>query len=324
MRKMLGKILIVVMCFSFFLTACGKKEEEKEEIKMKVVVSNYPMYDFAKRIAGDTLEIVNLVPAGVEPHDWEPNVQDIAQLEEAKAFIYNGAGMEIWVDKVLESLNNKELLALEASSGVALLKAEEQEEEHHHEHHTDHEHEAMEEHHHHGEWDPHVWLSLREAEVEVKNIKDLLVELNPEQKDFYEDNYQKTIQEFQALDQEYQRKLVDFIGREIVVAHEAFAYLCRDYGLKQLGIEGVFADAEPSPAKMKEIVDFVKEHQVKVIFFESLASPKVAEAIARETGATTAMLNSLEGLTEEEMKAGKDYLSVMRENLEALSGSFMK
>ena len=122
----------------------------------------------------------------------------------------------------------------------------------------------------------------------------------------------------------FRSALESFKGKEIVVAHEAFAYLCRDYDLHQLGIEGVFADSEPSPAKMKEIIDFVKEHQVKVIFFETLASPKVAEAIAKETGASTDMLNPLEGLTEEEIAAGKDYLSVMRENLESLKKAFVE
>lgn len=325
MKKRLWALLLAMLCLCIALIGCGKKKEEVVSDKIKVVTSNYPMYDFTKRIAGDTLEVVNLVPPGTEPHDWEPSVQDIAQLEEAKAFIYNGAGMETWVEKVLESLNNKELLVVEASQRVDLLKAEEHEEEHHHEHEYEHEHEGHEEHHHHhGEWDPHVWLSLRAAQVEMENIKNLLVEVNPEQKEVYEENYQKAIKEFQSLDEEYKTALSSFKGKEIVVAHEAFAYLCRDYDLHQLGIEGVFADSEPSPAKMKEIIDFVKEHQVKVIFFETLASPKVAEAIAKETGASTDMLNPLEGLTEEEIAAGKDYLSVMRENLESLKKAFVE
>lgn len=320
MRKKIGKLLMGIVCFTVLLTACGKKEAAPSEEKIKVVTSSYPMYDFTKRIAGDTLNVVNLVPPGVEPHDWEPSVQDIAQLEEAKAFIFNGAGMEIWVNKVLDSLKNKDLMVLEASSGVDLIKAEEEHDHDHDGHDHDHDHEHHD--HDHGEWDPHVWLSLRAAQMELVNIKDFLVELNPADKKLYEENYKVALQEFQALDKEYQEKLAPFAGKEIVVAHEAFAYLCRDYKLKQLGIEGVFADSEPSPAKMKEIIDFVRKHNVKVIFFESLASPKVAEAIAKETGARTEMLNPLEGLTEEEIAEGKDYLSVMKSNLKALEGAF--
>src|SRR3712207_193533 len=320
MKTRVWTLALFVFCLCLACIGCGKRKEEEVQMKIKVVTSNYPMYDFTKKIAGDTLEIANLVPPGTEPHDWEPSVQDIAQLEEAKAFIYNEAGMEGWVEKVLESLNNKELLVVEASQRVVLLKAEEhEEEEHEHEHHHEEHH-----HHHHGEWDPHVWLSLRAAQIEMENIKNLLIEVNPEQKAFYEENYQKAVKEFQALDDEFKTTLADFKGKEIVVAHEAFAYLCRDYDLHQLGIEGVFADSEPSPAKMKEIIDFVKEHQVKVIFFESLVSPKVAEAIAKETGAKTDMLNPIEGLTEEEMASGKEYLSVMRENLEALKKAFVE
>ena len=106
--------------------------------------------------------------------------------------------------------------------------------------------------------------------------------------------------------------------KEIVVSHEAFGYLCHAYGLEQLAIKGISSDSEPTPGRMAEMIDFVREHEVKVIFFEELASPKVAEAIARETGARTMLLNPLEGLSEENLRAGKDYFSVMEENLEAL------
>lgn len=313
MKKSLSKF-ILGMFMSVLLIACGSKNEKKGE---SVIVSNYPMYTFTKMIAGDSLEIINLVPPGTEPHDWEPSVKDIANLEEAKAFIYNGAGMEPWVNKVLSSLGNKKLVTLEASKGVELIELEghDEEEEHHHNHHKEHHHEH---HHHHGKWDPHVFLSLRGAQIELLNIKNVLQEINPKDRELYQSNYEKAVNELKALDREYTKELSPYQGGNIVVAHEAFGYLCRDYNLNQIGIEEVFADSEPSPAKMKEIIDFVREHKVKVIFFESLASPKVANAIAKETGVRTDMLNPLEGLTQEEIDRGENYFSIMKKNLKAL------
>lgn len=327
---------IILFSFLIFLTlvACGKKEENTkvDKEKITVVASNYPIYYFVSSVAGDSLNTINLVPPGVEPHDWEPGTQDMKILEEAKAFIYNGAGMEPWVKDVIGGLANKEIKTLVMEDGINLIKNEDEEkdEHHHHEHKhkedekDEHEEEEDEHHHHHGEFDPHIWLSLKNAVIEINNIKNFLTELLPENKDLYEKNSQEIINKITELDKKYSEELSSYKGKNIVVAHEAFAYLCRDYSLNQLGIEGVFADSEPTPTKMKEIIEFVKKNNVKVIFFESLASPKVAEVIAKETGATTDMLNPIEGLTEEDIAAGKDYLSIMQDNLEALKNALSK
>ena len=109
--------------------------------------------------------------------------------------------------------------------------------------------------------------------------------------------------------------------RNVIVAHEAFGYLCSAYSLNQIGIEGLSPDSEPDPARMEEIVRFAEENHVRTVFFEELVSPKVAETIAREIGADTQVLNPLEGLSEEQLEAGEDYMSVMRDNLEVLQNA---
>ena len=212
------------------------------------------MYDFAKKIGGDKVEVINLVPAGTEPHDWEPSTKDLIEMEKSDIFIYNGAGMEQWVDDVLESLDTEELTSVEASKGIKLLKDQDA-----HEH--DHEH---------------------------------------------------------KLDTLYKEETSKLTKKELVVAHEAFGYLCHAYGLEQMGIEGLSADDEPDPKQMSEVIRFAKEHQVKTIFFEELVSPKVAKTIAKETGANAKMLNPLEGLSNKKIKAGEDYFSVMKQNLAAI------
>ena len=239
------------------------------------------MYDFAKKIGGDKVEVINLVPAGTEPHDWEPSTKDLIEMEKSDIFIYNGAGMEQWVDDVLESLDTEELTSVEASKGIKLLKDQDA-----HEH--DHEHNS--------ENDPHVWLDPQNAKYEMNKIKKALIKVDAENK-------------------EETSKLTK---KELVVAHEAFGYLCHAYGLEQMGIEGLSADDEPDPKQMSEVIRFAKEHQVKTIFFEELVSPKVAKTIAKETGANAKMLNPLEGLSNKKIKAGEDYFSVMKQNLAAI------
>lgn len=276
--------------------------------KLNIYTSFYPMYDFAVKVGGDKVNVTNLVPAGTEPHDWEPSTTDLANLEKANLLVYSGAGMEHWVDKVVGSLTNKELITVEASKGIALQEG----------HHHDEEEADQDEHEEESAYDPHVWISIRNAKAEMKTIKNALVQADPDNTAYYEENYADYAKKFDELDQKFTDQLSALPNKTIVVAHEAFGYLCSDYGLTQMGIEGLSADSEPDPARMAEIIRFARDNNVKTIFFEELVSPKTAEAIASEIGVKTDMLNPLEGLTEEQLAAGEDYLSVMEKNLETL------
>lgn len=332
MKKMWKKMLSLMLMATtvLWMSGCGQKTNKEvsqsQEIpnKLKVYTSFYPMYDFANKIGGNKIELVNLVPAGTEPHDWEPTTGDIAALEEADILIYNGAGMEHWVEDVVASLGNKELVVVEASQGIELMEGH-----HHHDgddhDHSDHEHHDGEEHddhdhedHDHDGIDPHVWTSIRNAKKEMETIKNALVTADPSNASFYEENYKTYSVKFDELDKKFEETISSLPNKNIVVAHEAFGYLCADYGLHQFGIEGLSPDSEPNPTRMAEVVEFVKENQVKTIFFEELVSPKVAEAVASETGATTDMLNPLEGLTQEQLDSGLDYLSIQEMNLTAI------
>ena len=241
-----------------------------------------------------------MVPAGTEPHDWEPAPTDIRNLEDADVFVYNGADLEHWAEDVLATLENRDLVVTEASDGVKLLDGGED--------------------HAHGDdgKDPHVWLDPLRAKQEMENIRDAFCQADPENRDYYEANYEKYAGEFDKLDQEFREGLAGAKSRDIIVAHEAFGYLCNAYDLKQLAIEGLTPDSEPDPAKMQEVIEYAKEFDIHTIFFEELASPKVAKTVAKEVNAVTAVLNPIEGLSEEDIQAGEDYFSVMRKNLAAL------
>ena len=268
--------------------------------RIKVMTSFYPMYDFAQKVGGDKVEVKDMVPAGTEPHDWEPAATDIRNLEDADVFVYNGADLEHWAEDVLVTLENQDLITAEASDGVELLDGE-----------GDHAHGDN------GK-DPHVWLDPLRAKQEMKNIRYAFGQADPENRDYYEANYEKYAGEFDELDQEFREGLADIKSRDIIVAHEAFGYLCNAYDLKQLAIEGLTPDSEPDPAKMQEVIEYAKGFDIHTIFFEELASPKVAKTVAKEVDAVTAVLNPIEGLSEEDIQDGEDYFSVMRKNLAAL------
>lgn len=308
-----GKIIIftITLMATIFMFGCSKGNSEsfpKNNGKINVATSFYIMNDFASKIGGDKINLINLVPSGMEPHDFEPKTRDITRLKAANVFIYNGAGMEGWVDKVLESADNKDMVVVEASKGIKLLNGNNENKEQKDTAPAN-------------QNDPHVWLNPQNAIAEMSAIKDAFIKADPKNKSYYEQNFESYKSKFNELDNEFKTEVGSFKQKDIVVAHAAFGYLCNAYGLKQVAIEGLNAESEPSPARMAEISKFAKDNNVKVIFFEELVSPKVAETIAKEAGAKTDMLNPIEGLSEDDKNKGKEYISIMKDNLETLKNA---
>jgi zinc transport system substrate-binding protein len=159
------------------------------------------------------------------------------------------------------------------------------------------------------------------AKIEMANIRDALILADPDGKNVYEANYDAAAARLDALDAEFVTTLSPLTNRDLVVAHAAYGYLCAAYGLNQMPIEGLSPDSEPDPARVAQIIDFAVAHQVKVIFFEELVSPKVAQSIADQVGAKTDVLSPLEGLSDAETAAGDDYFSVMRKNLTSIQAA---
>ncbi|MBA1334563.1 MAG: Zinc ABC transporter, substrate-binding protein ZnuA [Firmicutes bacterium] len=318
---MKAKVLSVFLLATVLLMTGCRNDIDKQSQVMSgegnpvVYASIYPMYDFAKNIGKDKIDLRMVVPAGAEPHDWEPTAKVMVQMEEADVFIYNGVGMETWADNIFTTLANDKLIIVEASRGIDLLKF------HGHEHDKEHE-EQDEEHdeggHHHGEYDPHVWLDPIRAIKQAENIKDALIQADESNRDFYEANYQEFADKLKALDARYKEALSNVKRKEIVVAHAAFGYIADRYGLEQIPVSGLNPQEEPSAAKLVQITQLLREKDIKYVFFETLTSPKLSEVLANEVGARTAVLNPIGGLTQEEIDAGKDYITVMEENLETL------
>lgn len=286
MKRILAAIFIV----SIILSAMGCKNEETDFDKPQIYTSFYALYDFASEIAGENADIYNMVPPGIEPHDWEPTVQDMAKLNYADAVLYNGLGMDNWVEKIDSSFNNSDLRFINTSDGVDTKDYS----------------------------DPHIWLDPENVKIICSNILSALCEIDPVNSTIYKSNYNSYAAQLDELNEAYKAALKNYENKSIVVSHSAFGYLCDAYNINQQAIEGISAESEPSPERMMELINFIKENNIKYIFCENLVSHKPAQTLADETGAELLSLSPFEGLTEEEISRGENYISVMYENLENL------
>lgn len=309
------------------LVGCGQTSQENQG-KLQVVTTVYPVYDVVKKVAGDRADVTLLVPPGAEPHDWEPTASDLKKIGQAKVFFYNGAGLEP-TDQILKKEITRDATVVELSQGLDLLKLQDDDDhDHDHDHDADHHdadhhdedhHAEGHHHHHHGGVDPHVWLDPQNVMKEAAVVADALAKADPAHADAYRANAKKYQDELAALDKDMDAALSSLANKNLVVSHEAFGYLAARYGLTQIGIMGVDADAEPTPDRMAQLVEFIREHDVRTIYSEELVNPRLADAIAAETGAVVRVLNPIEGLTIAQEKAGYDYIKLQRENLATLA-----
>ncbi|CYV33548.1 zinc ABC transporter substrate-binding protein AdcA [Streptococcus suis] len=299
--------LLFLSASALLLGACGNSTAS-EDGKLNIVTTFYPVYEFTKQVAGDEANVDLLVKAGTEVHGYEPSAKDIARIQEADAFVYENENMETWVHDVEGSIDTEKVNIISATEGMLLLPGGEEEHEGH-----DHSGEG-----HSHAYDPHVWLSPERAITLVENIRDSLVAKYPEKKDAFETNAAAYIEKLDALDAKYSETLSAAKQKYFVTQHTAFAYLALDYGLKQVSITGVAADEDPTPSRLAELTEYINKYGIKYIYFEENASKSVAETLAKETGVQLDVLNPLESLTDEDMKNGKDYISVMEDNLTAL------
>ena len=318
------------------IAGCGNDTKQAAPAeKMKVVTTVFPVYDVAKQLGGDKVDVSLLVPPGAEPHDWDPTSKDLKEIGTAKVFLYSGAGLEP-TEKILEKDVLQKAEAVELSKALTLLPApDEDEDEHDHDHDKDHDQdkdhkddkhdndkaqkEDKHEHEHeHGEYDPHVWLDPMNVAKEVDAVVEAFSKADPANAKYYAENGKAYKEKLQALHAKYEEFSKTQHDKHLVVSHMAFGYLANAYGFEQLGIMGVSPDAEPTPERMADIVAFIKEHNVKAIFSEELVSPKLANAIAAETGVKVYVLNPAEGLTEEQAQKNVTYLDIMEENLKTL------
>ena len=303
MRKLVKTLsLVLSLSLLFGLVACQTKDKAPAEQNGKKLVYTtfYPVYDLTKRIVGDKMNVKILIKSNEEPHSFELKSSDMAALNKADLIVYNGANMEGFIKDVEAAVKNKEKF-LNLSQGLTLLEAASDL--------ASANHDAV---------NPHTWLSVKNAMEQLDTICRKLSAIDPANKTYYEQNLQKSLKEFKALDDEFTKVLSGIKKKDkcFIVSHAAFNYLAHDYGLKQIAVTGISPEDEPTAAQLKKIADFVKEHGIKTILFEGKTTPKVAETLAKNTGTKTGTIYTLENLTEEEAKLG--YIELMRRNLREL------
>jgi len=300
-------IAIITLISALSLIGCTNKStgpstevlQNNSDSKIQVLVSFNPLKEFVSAIGKEKVIVSSIIPEGTEPHDFELKAKDLTELSKANIFVYNGLGIEPWVEKSLQSINNKNLIVVDASTNANTIKNIDEK--------------KIEEH---GQNDPHIWLSLKEAKVEAKNIMDALIKIDVNNKDYYEKNYADFSNELDSLFNEYKPKFDNLTNKNFVTGHAAFAYLCRDFGLEQSSVEDVFAEGEPTAKKMKELIDYCNNNKIKTIFMEELASPKVSETLAKEVNAKVEKIYTIES-----NELNKSYIDTMKENLEKIYNS---
>jgi zinc transport system substrate-binding protein len=276
------------------------------EPKLKVVASFYPLADFAKQVGGQAVDITNMTPAGAEPHDFEPKAQDIQNIYKSQIFIFNGAGLDPWADKIQSDLESNGVKTIKMSDNFQILKPldivgsidGEQED---------------------TTQDPHIWTDPVLVKKQVQIIRDMFDSVDSTRKTIYDQNADSFTSQLDSLDSSFRSTLKDCVQNEVVTSHNFLQYLGNEYGFSSIPISGISPDSEPSSKKLAELADLIKSKNIKYIFTENLISPKLSQTIAAETGAQVLVLNPIEGLSDDQIAQGQNYLSVQKDNLKNLS-----
>lgn len=257
----------------------------------------YPLAWATARIAGENVTVGTLVPAGVEPHDWEASARDVTRLAGAKVVLAQGAGFEPWLGGLIANLGDKAPRVVDTTAGFEFDEEDT---------HDDGDHEGV---------DPHTWLDPVQFAQQVVAIEDALATAFPEEAAGIRARSEALRGELATLASEFEAGLATCGTRVIVANHDAYGHLAHRYDFEVVAISGLSPEAEPSPQDLSRAIEAAREHNITIVFFEELVSPRVAEIVASEVGARTRVLSPIEGVSEADAAAGKDYLSLMRENL---------
>lgn len=338
-RALLISIFLVI---AMTLMACSEQntsnqstnEQAAGDNKLKVYTTIFPLEDFTKKIGGDLVDVESIIPPGADAHTYEPTTKTMVNIAESNAFIYSGVGIESFVKQIETSLEDENVKFIDAGKGIELLANDhdahaDEEADHDHDAHADeeadHDHdahadeEADHDHDHdHGDHDPHVWLDPILSITLAENIKNTLIELNPDGKETFETNFQQLKTELEDLDQSFTDMVAKSAKKEILVSHAAYGYWEKRYGIKQISVLGLSPTEEPSQKELKNIIETAKEHDLHYVIFEANVSSNVTNIVQNEIHAEALTLNNLETITEENVKNHEDYFSLMEKNIETL------
>lgn len=301
--------LLIMTIAVLVLSGCqtSSSDEEGTEDKLNIMTSFYPVYVFTQQVAGD-LANVDMMVKGTDAHSFEPSAKNLAVIEESDAFIYANPEMETWVPALIESLSSSAVI-IETDKNIDLLQETDPgHEESDGSDHEDYDHTV----------DPHTWLDPVSAQEQVREIKEALIELDPENESAYTENAESFTAELEELNKDYETAFESADHRLFITQHAAFGYIAHRYDLVQESLAGLSSESEASAQRMAEITELIKEEEIPVIYYNSSSSSDLAQTVADEADIETEILHSLESVGDEELHSGEGYLSLMRENLENL------
>ncbi len=297
-------VVIPFASLAVYGTDSARISESVDDSKLQVISSFYPLHEFSQNIGQDRVDATLLIPVGVEPHDWEPTIKDVQQMQSTDLIIINGIGFENWVDKLEE--NNFSGTIVDTSNGILIETHEEE-----HEEHEEHEEQTTDTHDH-RLGDPHIWLNPVLAKIQVQNIANAFSNSDPENRDFYQTNAAAYIKQLDSLDSKIRTEL-SFCSNDFIAFHDAFSYFADEYGLTQ---HTIISSTDPhgdvSARTLEKIISEARELNIKIIFSEESVNQKTSEIIANEIGGKVLILSPLEVVDE------GTYISKMNDNLENL------
>jgi zinc transport system substrate-binding protein len=317
------KLLCMAAVLLFCLCCTAAPQGAAAEQPLNIVTTIFPAYDFARQAAGSGAEVSMLIPPGADSHSYEPSPRDILSIQSADLFIYTGGESDTWLEKLLASMGSDAPRTLRMMDAVNLLAQEHTAsmgEHHHHDHAHDEETCSDSTHHHGEEMDEHVWTSPRNAALIVNAVADKLAAIRPEQAESYRSNAAAYAAEIGKIDLAF-REIVANAERDLIIFGDRFPlrYFAAEYGLRyDAAFPGCSEDSEPSVRTVISLVDTVRREGVPVVFHIEYSSQKTARILAEETGARLRLFHGCHTVSAAEIEAGATYVSLMRQNVEAL------
>lgn len=322
------RIFVIAICYIILIICVGllvnffntNKNSSKNYDKIQIIATLFPEYDFVKQIGGDKVNVELLLDAGVEPHTYEPSVRDMKDITDSDLFVYTGKNMEPWAESITSSMTNSNCKIVDCSKNINLIEIDE----------FFHEHSLINEEHTHSEleydyeYDGHIWLDPQNAIIMIDEICESLVQVDPDNKEYYESNAKSYKEEISNLDKKIENELKNTTLDTLVFGGEfAYAYFMNRYNLNVISAYEACGDgAEPSVSKIKEIIDYINTNNIKAVYYEELSEGTVAKMISEETNAKPVIFYTLHNVSAEEMKNGENYVSIMEKNLENLKLAF--
>ena len=284
-------IVIPLTTFTLWFSDQGKTTSLAEEKHMKILVSFYPLYEFTKEIGKERIDVSIIIPAGIEPHDWEPTIQDLQKMQNTDMIVINGAGFESWLDDFVTS--NPNVLIVDTSKDIELMDSSK----FYFENDGSHK-------------DSHIWLDPILAKKQVQNIANGLMRVDPGHAQHYQENADAYNTKLDQLDNKIRTELSVCSKKDFIAFHDAFSYFAKEYNLNQHTIVGVDANAEPTAVTLQQIIQKAKSLDLDIIFTEEAVNPRISEVIADEIGGKVLVLSPIEVADK-----NSDYIQKMEQNL---------